>query len=93
MRTICLDYDGTYTVFPGLCEMILEFCEKYEDITCLMVTMRYPTEKTGTLQYLEKRIPVYYTGRKAKKYALAERGIHVDVWLDDSPHLITEDAE
>jgi len=47
MKLICIDYDGTYTDFKDLCDLIIDkqIDFGYKVIIC---TMRYPEEtKTG----------------------------------------------
>jgi len=54
--------------------------------------MRYETEKTDVLNHLEKKIAVYYTGRKSKRNFLKREGIYPTIWIDDRPDYIINDA-
>ncbi len=91
MKTICLDYDGTFTEFPELMNMIIDYCAR-KDIKCILATMRYEEEKDGGLMDIEKVIDVYYTGRKAKADYLKEKGIEPSIWIDDKPYWLYKDA-
>ena len=91
MKIICLDYDGSYTEFPELFDMIISesIGNNYKVI---MTTMRYKEEADEVLKKLENRIDVYYTGRKAKGKYLLDLGIHVDLYIDDKPFWIYQDV-
>jgi hypothetical protein len=91
MKTICLDYDGTFTELPDLMFMIIEYCSK-NNIKCILATMRYDYEKDAALQKIEEKIKVYYTGRKAKKEFLECYGIYPSVWIDDNPEWLYKDS-
>jgi hypothetical protein len=82
---IALDYDGTYTADP---EFWGRFCDlaKRAGHSVVCITMRYPTEP------IEVPIPVIYTSRQAKVTFMEERGEKVDVWIDDSPNWLLNDA-
>lgn len=92
MQVICLDYDGTFSKFPGVFDNMIDYCKK-NGITVILATMRYPSEKDDVLTKLEQKIKVYYTCRKAKaKFLLDNYKISPDVWIDDQPMLIYEDT-
>jgi len=89
---ICIDYDDTYTRDPDYWMLVIEaaLVKGHEVICC---TMRYPEEAEDMEVKFRSRIcPIYFTSRKAKKPYLAIRGINPDVWIDDSPHWILNDA-
>ena len=80
-----LDYDKTYTEAPELWDgFIADATIKGHEVVC--VTMRHEHEA------ITMPCRVIYTGRKAKAPFLAERGIRIDVWIDDSPHWIFQDG-
>ena len=91
MKTICLDYDGSYNVFPELFDMIIKQCLK-QGYKVILATMRYPQEEDSGLRELSKKIKIYYTGRKAKFIYLKNIGIEPDLWIDDRPDFILNDA-
>lgn len=91
MKIICLDYDGTFTEFPDLMFMIIEYCNKH-NMKCILATMRYEEEKDEGLKKIEEKIKIYYTGRKAKKDFLALYDVYPTIWIDDKPEWIYKDS-
>lgn len=91
--TIALDYDGTFTADP---EFWLKFIDeaKNQGHTVICVTMRYEHELDDTVfnEKLKKAIKIIPTGRKAKKKFLATIGQKIDIWIDDQPDFLYEDA-
>lgn len=87
---ICLDYDGTYTHIKHMLDAIIEMST--DNFKVVLCTMRHEYEKTEQLKMLENMIPVYYSGRKAKKPFLESLGLHVQVWIDDRPDFILNDS-
>lgn len=82
---LSLDYDKTYTQDPILWDAFIESAKKRgHEVVC--VTMRYPTEEIS--------IPceVIYTSRIAKAAHARKHDLGIDVWIDDSPHWIFQDA-
>jgi NADPH:quinone reductase-like Zn-dependent oxidoreductase len=89
---IALDYDGTYTADPKLWSAFVALA-KVQGHRVSIVTMRYD----GGAEVLAPSIcdqvdDVIYTGRKAKAEYVKAQGEHVDVWIDDKPRFILEDA-
>lgn len=78
---IALDYDKTYTADPGLWDAFLNLAED-RGHTVKIVTMRYPSEPIEGLN-----IEVVYTSRKAKFGS-----IPADIWIDDTPQYLFQDA-
>lgn len=82
---IALDYDGTYTADPGLWDLfITSAIARGHEIE--VVTMRHPHEP------IKMPIPVVYTGRQAKRQFVEALGRRVQIWIDDNPHWIYQDA-
>ena len=79
---IALDYDKTYTADPKLWNRFIEDA-KFNGHTVKIVTMRYPSE---TIE--NSPCEVVYTSRTAKA-----KIIKANIWIDDSPHWIYQDAE
>ena len=84
MCRIALDFDGTYTADPELWNRFIEMCRDKHDVW--IVTMRYSNEPIGINH------PVIYTSRKAKKVYCEEKGIHFDIWIDDTPEWLFRDG-
>lgn len=83
---IALDYDGTYTADPKLWDRFVSDAVKCgHKVICF--TMRYKKEPLPPMP-----CDVIYTSRKAKKKFSEELGILVDIWIDDKPAWLFEDA-
>lgn len=91
---IALDYDGTYTEDPMLWDMfILNARLTGHKVYC--VTMRYKETESADVDkaLLGKVDRIIYTGRKAKKpYVWLNYNESPQVWIDDIPEFINEDA-
>ena len=91
MKTICVDYDGTLSDFYEYLEPMMEKMLK-DGINVIVCTMRYEEEQTPVLEKIAKFYPVHYSGRKAKEQYLLEKGIVVDLWIDDKPFWIYQNS-
>jgi hypothetical protein len=89
---IGLDYDGTYTADPELWNgFIYTARERGHKVYC--VTMRYPSEGEAVLRQLVRKVDqIVFTGRKGKARHMQFLGLRVDIWIDDMPHFVLEDA-
>ncbi len=91
-QIIALDYDGSYTKFPELFDMIIDK-GILDGHKVIMATMRKPEENTPILDKLKEKIEVYYTSREAKvSYLRDNHSIYPDLWIDDNPHWIYNDS-
>jgi hypothetical protein len=90
---IALDYDDTWTRDPDAwyqAAMIM----KQAGHTIYGVTLRYPREASGMdMRYDKVCKEIIFTSREAKWYYTRNRGILIDVWIDDSPHFILRGAQ
>jgi len=92
MRTILLDYDGTYTEFPELMNIIINNQVNF-NYKVILATMRYEQEADDGLKYIATRIPVYYTNRQAKLPFLKDNyNIIPDLVIDDKPKWLFSDG-
>lgn len=83
---LALDYDGTYTKDPALWNrFIIDAIKCGHKVICF--TMRYEKEPLPPML-----CEVIYTSRKAKKAFSEEAGYLVDIWIDDRPAWLFEDA-
>lgn len=90
--SISLDFDDTYTEDPELWNRFIANARN-KNHTVLIITMRYPEEGTEVEASLNGRVDaIHYTGRKGKMQYCNDRNIKVDVWIDDSPYFIVDDA-
>jgi hypothetical protein len=90
---ICIDYDGTYTQDPSLWDEFINSA-KAAGHRVICATMRYEdtegNEVKSSLAHLVEKI--YFTNRLAKVAWLKERGVKPDVWIDDSPFWLLNNA-
>ncbi len=56
------------------------------------VTMRDLNDHEDMCQHY-RSLTLFYTGGKMKRRFVADKGIHVDVWIDDSPEFIGRTME
>lgn len=87
MKTIALDYDGTYTAAPDMWDRMIELFRFY-GWRVFIVTARRDTEENVA----EVSVPgcsVVFTRLAPKQWFMKEkRGIDVDIWIDDDPSVI-----
>lgn len=85
---IALDYDDTYTRDPMLWDLFVKSAEE-RGHEVIIVTMRYPEEGVLIKNYITDKTPdVIYTSRQAKEPYCLDRGVNIDIWIDDKPHWI-----
>lgn len=99
---ISLDWDDTFTKSPRLWEAFLHtVAHEGVGAQIIIVTMRREDEGSIIEEWveavnkhidLEYPLEVFFTGRKAKKQFMEELGIRVDIWIDDRPEWVLEDA-
>jgi len=89
---IALDFDGTFDQdVSGWTTFAIHMRVRGHKV--IGVTMRHPHETAGDMQAFHAACEdVHYTSRKAKQPFLAAKGINVDVWIDDNPHWVNNDA-
>lgn len=79
---IALDFDGTFTTNPGMwLKVIKTFQDANVDVIC--ITSRFPNVPVTGIP-----VPVYYACGQQKADFAHERGLEVDVWIDDMPSCI-----
>ena len=85
---IGLDYDDTYTRDPSAWNDFIHLMRSRKH-KVYIVTWR-TKEECGMLYWNLNRFVdgIYPTSRKAKAKFMAEKGIIVDVWIDDNPSAI-----
>lgn len=85
---IALDYDGTFTVNPSLWAKFVHDC-KICNYEVICITMR-----NSLTELIDIYVPmkVYYTNRQAKMDYCKANNIKVDIWIDDNPGWIFDDA-
>lgn len=90
---IALDYDETFTRDPDAWYAAM-FAMRQAGHTVYGVTMRYPREGLDIDRRYKELCSggVHFTAREAKMRYMEDRGISIDVWIDDSPHFILRSA-
>jgi hypothetical protein len=89
---IALDYDDTFTADPELWASFCRYAQR-RGHTVICATMRHEAEGLEVVQALFGLVSqIVFTGRQAKRPALAARGLAPDVWIDDEPRWILEGA-
>lgn len=89
---IALDYDKTYTLDEHLWWQFITLAQLNGHMVDL-VTMRHCTPEEQIPEHVCRNFDrVEYTGRKAKKAHMESIGRPVDVWIDDCPQFILQDA-
>jgi hypothetical protein len=86
---IALDYDGTYTVDPGLWHSFI-VASRARGHRIFVVTMRFPSEGLELEQRLGQHVDrIIFTAREAKRRHVERLGHDVDVWIDNQPSTST----
>lgn len=91
---IALDYDGTYTADPELWDEFIARARS-RDHQVIIATMRIKgfEDEIVEAQLADKVDEIIYTDRKAKKAAVRHQyGRDPDIWIDDNPDWLYEDA-
>lgn len=85
------DFDCTISEDPELFLSMMGMLELMGH-TVVICTCRMPDTYPEDLAFLEKKgYKIYYTSHKAKKKYLADQGVIVDIWVDDTPESILQD--
>lgn len=87
-----LDFDGTYTLNPPAWQAFIR-AVMASGQTVAIVTMRDVDELAAVyFAVADLGIHVFATERKAKKAFMRQHGHEVNVWIDDNPDWLYEDA-
>jgi len=89
---LALDFDDTYTRDPEMWNEFIDLMHRNgHNVYC--VTMRTQAEGRTVKEVLGKRVDgIFFTARKAKRPYMFALGIRIDVWVDDEPGWILQDA-
>jgi hypothetical protein len=89
---ISLDYDNTFTRDPVFWLNTVNYARlRGHKVYC--VTMRSPEEGAQVFHDLTGKVDgICFTNRRAKKDYMFELGISIDVWIDDMPFFVYQDA-
>lgn len=90
-RIVAVDYDDTISHHDTGWLSILKAFE-LTGYRVIIVTYRQPHAYPEDLQFLiDKGYKVYFTSQVAKRLYMREKGIEVDIWVDDTPESILFD--
>jgi len=88
---ISLDYDFTYTQDPELWDEFIASAKKRgHEVVC--VTMRSRDEAQEIIDKFGDDVPVHCTNRIAKVPFMNHMGIPINIWIDDSPEWLLNNA-
>lgn len=89
---ISLDYDNTYTTDPAMWDAIVGMMKRYGH-KVYVVTMRTPEEGEEVTRYLGDKVEaIICTSRKGKMDYVQKLNLSIDIWIDDMPWFILNDA-
>jgi hypothetical protein len=91
MTTISVDYDGTFTRKP---QLLTSFIENALLDGCTVLCVSARTERPDIRVLLKSQFPdgvmIYLTSHQPKKKWIEDRGIQVDIWIEDNPLALFE---
>lgn len=91
-KVVAFDFDETISDNEIAWLGVMQLLER-SGYHCIICTWRKSTEWPEDLQmFVDKGFKVYYTSRQAKQVFMAKQKIRVDIWVDDNPFAILNDA-
>jgi hypothetical protein len=89
---ISLDWDHCYTRDPQAWNDFIDVMQQHGH-NIYVVTMRHENAGRLVKEALANKVEgIFFTNCQAKKDFMVERGIHIDVWIDDQPYFILHNA-
>lgn len=95
---IAIDYDETYTLAPMMWRSVIDKFMGYNHDVHLVTWrdgnnngMRNEVVEDVSSIFVEKNI--HFTNLKAKRKYMEDKGIYIDVWIDDNPYAILHDGD
>lgn len=88
-----LDWDGTADRNPEMFKLLIATLRHFGH-KVYIVTMRYASEFANVAQEMGPWVDgIVTTGREAKDSTCKDRGIFIDVWIEDTPRAVGESAK
>jgi hypothetical protein len=89
---LSLDFDNTYTRDPAFWDAFISLAKRSgHRVYC--VTMRSSAEGEEVRRYLAHQVEsILFTNRRNKQEFCFEHRISIDVWIDDMPYFILNNA-
>lgn len=81
---VAIDFDNTFTANPNAWKKVIEILEA-SGATVICISSRFPNVPIWGIP-----VPIYYSCGQLKWEFAHERGIEVDIWIDDIPSCIGE---
>lgn len=91
---IALDFDGTFTLDPVFWNSFIR-TSVLAGHDVIIVTMRHNGDEAVKPLAQVQHLPAskfIFTGRRAKKPFVEACGVTIDIWIDDNPHFVMENA-
>lgn len=95
---IAIDYDDTYTLDPRMWEELIEIMV-YKRHNVYLVTWRDGNNESMASEVITAlgcdfpQENIHFTNLKAKRKYMEDKGIYIDVWVDDNPYAILHDGD
>jgi hypothetical protein len=91
---IALDYDNTFTADPDMWSHFVRMSKSFGH-ECIVVTARRSTEENSEdinamLDFHNCQMLVIFTDLGSKLRAVENRGINVNIWIDDDPKTLVD---
>lgn len=92
---IAIDYDNTYTRQPAMWDEFIRVFRAYSvDNNIYCVSSRSQSQSKEVVDALFQKVnAIFFTDRVAKEKYMFDKRISIDVWIDDCPFFITNDAK
>ena len=91
-QTFAIDYDETFTSAPELWAMFIREAKHLRNKVYCVTSRRETDESVDQMNEVFSRLGcqmlIVFTSHSPKQYAMQQRGIKVDVWIDDDPKSI-----
>ena len=91
-----IDYDGTWTAAPGLFRWFVEMVKSHGHEAVIVTRRSDPGDHPDFMAQpvrddIGDLCPIVFCGHNRKDRVAEAAGYPVDIWIDDHPHLITND--
>lgn len=85
-----IDFDDTFTADPDLWADFIRNAVSRGHIVYCVTARRDSEENLDELQEAfrtcELFVPIVFCNMGSKLWTMEQRGVHVDIWIDDAPH-------
>lgn len=92
--TFGIDFDDTIDRCPELWSSFIKDARnrgcKFYLVTARRDTLENEELINALLDQFDMQMPIIFSSLGSKLAAVAMRGVHIDVWIDDNPHSIVQ---